>query len=323
MSQTPIEELARMSAGEAVRRNFDERNTQILAAPLFLSALFAVIYLIGMSVSRHVTQKRILIIAADLALVFLSTWALEPRRRRTGEQRRKRVNVPTWTMGYLAAQVLIMEAMTAGMEAMPAVATMFLLGLLFFRFTLLEHAGLFAFVFVSAWILAVLMPAPKDPSLGHVLGPIGGAGGFFLVISLVLSYSARRGFLRTFVEDQRRAREEVRMRGELALAREVQLSMLPHAPPQLAWVDLAGVSIPATEVGGDYYDHFVLDDSRVALVSGDVGGHGMASGIVLAAVRAGLTLLRESLRDAPTVLARLDRLILATSRRRTLVSPAI
>jgi serine phosphatase RsbU (regulator of sigma subunit) len=322
MSQTPIEELARMSAAEAVRRNFDERNTRMISAPLFLSALFAILYLIGISVAGHVTQKRLILIAADLALVFLCTWALEPRRRLKGDQRR-RVNVRAWTIGYLAAQIVLLEATTAGSETMVAFAAIFLLGMLFFRFTPLEHASFFAFVFVSAWITALLMPNPKNPRLGEVLGPIGGTGGFSLVISLILSYSARRGFLRTFVEDQRRAREEVRMRGELALAREVQLSMLPLAPPRLDWVDLAGISIPATEVGGDYYDYFVLDDHSIAVVSGDVAGHGMASGIVLAAVRAGLTLLRESLRDAPMVLARLDRLILETSSRRTLVSAAI
>ncbi|HEV7921478.1 MAG TPA: PP2C family protein-serine/threonine phosphatase [Thermoanaerobaculia bacterium] len=322
MSQTPIEELARMSAAEGVRRNFDERNTRMIAAPLFLSALFAVIYLIGISVAGRVTQKRLIVIAADLLLVFLCTWALEPRRRRSGEQRR-RVNVRAWTIGYLAAQLVLVEVMTAGSETMVAMAAMFLLGMIFFRFSPLEHASLFGFVFLSAWIVAVLMPNAKNPRLGEVLGPVGGVGGFSLVVSLILSYSARRGFLRTFVDDQRRAREEVRMRGELALAREVQLSMLPLSAPQLDWVDLAGVSIPATEVGGDYYDYFVLGDGSVAIVSGDVAGHGMASGIVLAAVRAGLTLLRDTLRDAPTVLARLDQLILDTSSRRTLVSAAI
>jgi hypothetical protein len=323
MSQTPIEELARMSTGEAVRRHFDERNTRAIAAPLFLSALFAVIYLIGISVSGRVTQKRLVVIAADLVLVFLCTWALEPRRRRGGEERRKRVNVRAWTIGYLAAQLVLIEAATAGGEMMVALATMFLLAMLFFRFTPLEHASLFGFVFVSAWIAALLMPNPKNPRLSEVLGPVGGFGGFMLVVSLVLSWSARRGFLRTFVGDQRRAREEVRMRGELALAREVQLSMLPQAAPQLDWVDLAGVSLPATEVGGDYYDYFLLGEDSIAVVSGDVAGHGMASGIVLAAVRAGLTLLRDSLHDGATVLTRLDQLILETSSRRTLVSAAI
>ncbi|HKO59442.1 MAG TPA: PP2C family protein-serine/threonine phosphatase [Thermoanaerobaculia bacterium] len=323
MTQTPIEELARMSTGEAVRRHFDERNTRAIAAPLFLSALFTVIYLIGTSVSGRVTQKRLIFIAADLVLVFLCTWALEPRRRRSGEQRRKRVNIRAWTIGYLTAQLVLVQAATAGSESMVAFTAAFAVGLLFFRFSPLEHVGVFVFLLLTAWITALLVPNTKNPRLSEVLGPIGGTGGLMLVVSLILSWSARRGFLRTFVDDQRRAREEVRMRGELALAREVQLSMLPQSAPHLDWVDLAGVSLPATEVGGDYYDYFVLGEESLAVVSGDVAGHGMASGIVLAAVRAGLTLLRDSLHDGATVLGRLDQLILDTSSRRTLVSAAI
>lgn len=322
MSQTPIEELARMSSTEAVRRHFDERNTRVISVPLFLSALFTIGFLLAMTVRNHVTQKRIVLIAADLLLVFLCTWALEPRRRKRGDPRR-RVNIRAWTLGYLAVQLVILEASMAGSESMVAFCVLFLIALLFFRFAPLEHTGLFVFAFMSVWITALLVPDKKHPGMGEVLGPVGGIGGTMLVISLLLSYFARRSFLQTFTGDQRRAREEVRMRGELALAREVQLSMLPTAAPHLDWVDLAGVSVPATEVGGDYYDYFLLGERGIALVSGDVAGHGMASGIVLAAVRAGLTLLRDSLREPSKVLSRLDQLILDTSSRRTLVSAAI
>jgi len=48
--------------------------------------------------------------------------------------------------------------------------------------------------------------------------------------------------------------------------------MLPEAPPQLDWADVAGISLPATEVGGDYYDYYVVDGS-LAVVCGDVAGH--------------------------------------------------
>src|SRR5207237_3836179 len=92
--------------------------------------------------------------------------------------------------------------------------------------------------------------------------------------------------------------------------------------PKLAWVDVAGVSIPATEVGGDYYDYFMVGQ-RLAIVSGDVAGPGLASGIVLATRRSGFTLLRDSLDDPARVLRRLHELIAETSRRRTLVTCAV
>lgn len=106
------------------------------------------------------------------------------------------------------------------------------------------------------------------------------------------------------------------MRDELSDARQAQLSMLPREVPELGWIELAAVSIPATEVGGDYYDHVVLNEDSVALVAGDVAGHGMASGLVLAAVRGGLHLLREELGDPVASLIRLDRMVreVASSR---------
>jgi sigma-B regulation protein RsbU (phosphoserine phosphatase) len=82
------------------------------------------------------------------------------------------------------------------------------------------------------------------------------------------------------------------------------------------------VSLPATEVGGDYYDYFV-DGDRVAVVCGDVAGHGLASGLVLASLRAGFTLLRESLHDPAAVLKRLHDLVAQTSRRRMLATAAV
>src|SRR4029078_4698085 len=93
-----------------------------------------------------------------------------------------------------------------------------------------------------------------------------------------------------------RAREQVRVAEELQLAREAQLSMLPACMPDLSWADVGAVTLPATEVGGDYYDFFTADDS-LAVVVADVAGHGVASGLVLASVRHGPALLTARRRD--------------------------
>lgn len=132
----------------------------------------------------------------------------------------------------------------------------------------------------------------------------------------------RRQTIEEWTERRTSAREQLRMRDELQYAREVQISMLPDAPPSLDWVDLAGTSLPATEVGGDYYDYFV-DDDRVAVVCGDVAGHGLGSGIVLASLRTGFALLLESLREPAAVLQRLNDLVAGTSRRRMLATAAV
>ena len=46
---------------------------------------------------------------------------------------------------------------------------------------------------------------------------------------------------------------------ELGLAREIQLSLLPDRPPETDRLELAAVNVPSSEVGGDYYDHLLLD----------------------------------------------------------------
>src|SRR4051794_26870479 len=69
----PIEELARMSEGEAVRRHFDERNTKWIAAPLFVSAALAVIFLMALLAGHKATERRAILIFSNLALVFATT----------------------------------------------------------------------------------------------------------------------------------------------------------------------------------------------------------------------------------------------------------
>jgi serine phosphatase RsbU (regulator of sigma subunit) len=141
-------------------------------------------------------------------------------------------------------------------------------------------------------------------------------------LELYFSRRMRNEVVGDLTERRKQAREQIRMRDELQYARELQMSMLPECAPQLPWADICSVSVPATEVGGDYYDYFV-EDERVALVCGDVAGHGMSAGLVLSALRSGFTLLRESLHDPAAVLRRLHDLIAQTSRRRMLVTVSV
>jgi PAS domain S-box-containing protein len=86
---------------------------------------------------------------------------------------------------------------------------------------------------------------------------------------------------------------------EHTIAETLQRSVLPDTLPRIAGLDLAMRYLPATEganVGGDWYDAFLLDDSRVALVTGDVSGHSIASASVMGQVR---SVLRAYAIDSP------------------------
>lgn len=95
-------------------------------------------------------------------------------------------------------------------------------------------------------------------------------------------------------------KEREKMRRSLDLAREVQLKLLPKSPPKLEGLDIAGRSIYCDQTGGDYFDYFELSgcyNGRIAVVVGDVSGHGIPSALLMASARAFLR-LRSSLPGA-------------------------
>ena len=76
--------------------------------------------------------------------------------------------------------------------------------------------------------------------------------------------------------------ERERWQQDLARAREIQMGMLPASHLTRIGLEVHGYCRPAAEVGGDYYDYFALDDDKVALIIGDVTGHGFYSGLFVA-----------------------------------------
>ena len=86
-------------------------------------------------------------------------------------------------------------------------------------------------------------------------------------------------------------KEQDRIKRSLYLAQEVQQNLLPHEYPRSDNLDIAGKSIYCDETGGDYYDFIVSDNDekqRIGIAVGDVSGHGIASALLMAAVRSSL-----------------------------------
>lgn len=79
-----------------------------------------------------------------------------------------------------------------------------------------------------------------------------------------------------------------RIEAELNLASQIQESILPRtypAFPDRPEFDLFGRTVPAREVGGDFYDFFMVDDERVALVMADVSGKGVPAALFMTVTR--------------------------------------
>lgn len=89
--------------------------------------------------------------------------------------------------------------------------------------------------------------------------------------------------------------QQERVKRELELAREVQLSFLPARTPEVLGLDLASVCLPAYEVGGDYYDFFRMSGDRLGVVVGDVSGKGMQAAFYMTLMKGILQSLNTSL----------------------------
>ena len=89
-------------------------------------------------------------------------------------------------------------------------------------------------------------------------------------------------------QHQRAAVGQERIRRELELGRQIQHDMLPHAPLRFGLTDIKGVSVPAREVGGDFFNYFRLSDGKVALFVGDVSGKGVGAALLMANIQASL-----------------------------------
>jgi len=103
--------------------------------------------------------------------------------------------------------------------------------------------------------------------------------------------------------------ERQRLDEELRLASEIQQRLLPAAPPDVPGLELAGLSLPAREVGGDYFDFFALDDGRVGLAIADVSGKGTPAALLMSAFRASLRSQDLGRLGPAEVLSRVNRFI--------------
>ena len=81
---------------------------------------------------------------------------------------------------------------------------------------------------------------------------------------------------------------QARLQAELQVARSLQLAILPGAFPATPGCEGAARMIPATTMGGDFYDFIELPDGQIGLVIADVSGHGVPAAFFMAVARTNL-----------------------------------
>jgi phosphoserine phosphatase RsbU/P len=72
---------------------------------------------------------------------------------------------------------------------------------------------------------------------------------------------------------------------ELKIANEIQTKLLPEVIPQLIGASIGAISVPAREIGGDYYDFFELENGHIGICIADIVGKGVPAGLYMAMLK--------------------------------------
>ncbi len=125
------------------------------------------------------------------------------------------------------------------------------------------------------------------------------------------------------IENARLHRSEIekqKIQEELALARTIQQGLLPKEIPLVEGLDVAGVSLPASVVGGDYFDFLELGKNRLLVVVADVSGKGMSAALYMSKIQ-GMVQLAAHMYDTPhEILVNVNKRIYEGIERRSFIT---
>ena len=162
-----------------------------------------------------------------------------------------------------------------------------------------------------------LMPFRFDVSDLRLALLINGAAAMVIGV-LFSSYAALQRRLRESIE---RIKEQEFAEKELALARELQVRLLPPESQSGAGWSVAARNVPAGFVAGDFFDVFRLSNGDLGVVVADVSGKGIGASLIMASVKAVLGMMAEG-RSASQTLAELNRKLVGDLSAREFVALA-
>lgn len=109
----------------------------------------------------------------------------------------------------------------------------------------------------------------------------------FVLVALICVEIAKRGRMAIF-DQMAETQKTERLATELNLASRIQNDVLPNVFPvfpERKEFDLFAMMVTAKEVGGDFYDFFIIDDDHIALVMADVSGKGVGAALFMMVAR--------------------------------------
>ncbi len=159
----------------------------------------------------------------------------------------------------------------------------------------------------------------RDPGIKYEALPVIGKDGIIGVVKIadmMLKMSQSQGHL---IETMQQL--SARLNDEVANASALQKNLL--RPPLIELPGVRGLStmITSSEVGGDFYDYYMVDGRWVVILIGDVSGHGIAAGTIVCAAKAGVNFLEtEKEKEPHKILSRLSNIIFNTAHQSLLMT---
>ncbi len=136
---------------------------------------------------------------------------------------------------------------------------------------------------------------------------------------LAQSFDRMTGSISSLLES---VAEKERLQSEIAIAADIQQNLLPKGGPDFEGISFSAHFEPTASIGGDYYDVFDLEGRRFAVAIGDVSGHGLSTGLVMAMVKAALTTLVDEGADESSLFRRLNELVFDSTEKRAFMTLA-
>ncbi len=156
-------------------------------------------------------------------------------------------------------------------------------------------------------------------ALGIISGYIG-ATSRHMIHRLVESADARR---RSEEHALRRRMELEALQRELEFARQIQLSILPGAPPSCNGLRVHGSFLPMAAVGGDFYDFVSFEPGRTGVLLADVSGHGVAAALVASMLKVSLSQWQNLMPEPGRLLETMNRELYGKFRKQFITAAAV
>ena len=122
-------------------------------------------------------------------------------------------------------------------------------------------------------------------------------------------------------QERNRTREALmqEMENELQTAHDMQMGLMPTESPKIQGFDISGRCIPASQVGGDFFQYFPISDNRIAISLADVTGHGMEAAVPVMMFSGILDTQMEAENSLEDLFAKLNRSLHRNLDKRTFV----